>query len=243
MGNPPKYDRVRAELLALIDGAEVGTAIAPERQLAVQLDVSRMTLRRVVGDLVDEGLLTRRQGSGTFVARPKISQPLTLTSFSEDMRRRGMTPGGRTLSLETAPAGARAGRWLEVSPREPVVRAVRLRLADGDPMAVETLHVPAVRIPGLTSRDLEQSSFYELLDQRYGIRLGEGQQTIEPTVLSEDEADVLEVPVHSPAFLFERVTRDADGVPVEFVRSLYRGDRYRLVTALLAPRPRALARS
>jgi GntR family transcriptional regulator len=243
VAGPPKYELVRSQLLELIEGAQVGTAIAPERQLAAELGVSRMTLRRVVGDLVVEGRLTRRQGSGTFVAKPKIAQPLTMTSFSEDMRLRGLTPGARTLSLETMDAGARVGRWLEISPRDTILRARRLRLADGEPMAVETLHVPAAIVPGLSAADLEASSFYELLGSRYGIALGVGLQTTEPTVLSDEEAAVLEVPVHSPAFLFERVTRDEAGRPVEYVRSLYRGDRYRLVTELLPLRARPTQRS
>jgi GntR family transcriptional regulator len=243
VAGPPKYEVVRSQLLELIEGAEVGTAIAPERQLAAELGVSRMTLRRVIGDLVVEGRLTRKQGSGTFVAKPKIAQPLTMTSFSEDMRLRGLTPGSRTLSLEAIDAGARVGRWLEISPRDPILRARRLRLADGEPMAVETLHVPAAIVPGLTAEDLASSSFYELLGTRYGITLGVGLQTTEPTVLNDEEAAVLEVPVHSPAFLFERVTRDQGGRPVEYVRSLYRGDRYRLVTELLPLRSRSTQRS
>lgn len=230
--NATKYESVRASLLDLIAGEHVGTSIPPERQLASDLGVSRMTLRRVIGDLVDDGYLTRRQGSGTFVGKPKIAQQLTMTSFSEDMRRRGFHPSARTLSLDRVTAGVQIGRWLEVSPTERIVRARRLRLADGESMAIETLHVPATRVPGLTRRDLDSSSFYELLRERYGVLLGAGRQTIEPTLLDEDEAEILDVPVHSPAFLFERVTRDDDGCPVEFVRSLYRGDRYQLVTEL-----------
>lgn len=230
-----KHEAVHAALLELIDGQEIGTVIPPERQLAAQFGVSRMTLRQVIAKLVAEGYLATRQGSGTFVAQPKISQPLTMTSFSEDMRLRGFTPGSRTLSLETNDAGARVGRWLEISPRESVVRTRRLRLADGEPMAVETLHAPAAKVPGLSAKELEEHSFYDLLRDTFGIRIAEGVQTVEPTVLSEDEAELLEAPVHSPAFLFERITRDTDGCPIEYVRSLYRGDRYRLVSELRAP--------
>lgn len=237
-GGSSKYRRVRTALLDLVEGEEIGAAIPPERQLAAEFGVSRVTLRQVIGDLVAEGFLSRKQGSGTFVSKPKIAQSLTMTSFSEDMRRRGLTPGARTLSLEIATAGAGAGRWLEMSPQDNIVRARRLRLADGEPMAVEALHVPEVMVPGLASSDLERFSFYELLSDKFGVVLGEGLQTIEPTVLDESEAEVLQAPVHSPAFLFERVTRDTSGRPVEYVRSLYRGDRYRLVTELLPPRGR-----
>lgn len=235
MAGTTKYETVRTALLDLVAGEQVGASIPPERQLASDLGVSRMTLRRVIGDLVYEGYLTRRQGSGTFVGKPKIAQQLTMTSFSEDMRRRGFHPSARTLSLEHTSAGVQVGRFLDISPTDRIVRARRLRLADGESMAIETLHVPEARVPDLSPDDLDRTSFYDLLRDRYGVVLGAGRQTIEPTLVDEQQAAVLEVPVHSPAFQFERVTCDEDGRPVEFVRSLYRGDRYQLVTELRPP--------
>ena len=110
--------------------------------------------------------------------------------------------------------------------------AKRLRLADGETMAIETLHVPNRLVPGLTGKDLETQSFYELLSERYGITIAGGVQQIEPTVTNEEESEALGVPLHSPAFLFERTTRAETDEIVEFVRSIYRGDRYRLVTEL-----------
>ncbi len=116
----------------------------------------------------------------------------------------------------------------------------RLRLADHETMAIETLHVRESLVPGISARDLEEQSFYELLEGRYGITIVGGLQTIEPTVTNEDESDALGVPLHSPAFVFERTTRSESGEIVEYVRSLYRGDRYRLVTEL---NRRSVARS
>ena len=110
--------------------------------------------------------------------------------------------------------------------------AKRLRLADGESMAIETLHVPEALVPGLTPKDLDRGSFYELLAERYDINIVGGMQTIEPTVTNEEESGALDVPLHSPAFLFERTTRSESGDIVEFVRSIYRGDRYRLVSEL-----------
>ena len=108
----------------------------------------------------------------------------------------------------------------------------RLRLADRETMAIEMLHVRESLVPGLTAPDLERSSFYEIFEGRFGITIVGGRQTIEPTVTNEEESEALGVPLHSPAFLFERVTRDAEGSVIEYVRSIYRGDRYRLVTEL-----------
>ena len=227
-----KQSQTREQVIDLIEQAGVGGALPSERQLSVDLGVSRLTVRAALDDLVREGFLVRRRGSGTFVREPKIAQELTMTSFSEEMRRRGMTPGSRTLSLETTTAGAYLGRCLHVSPSEPVVVAKRLRLADGESMAIETLHVPESLVPGLEPKDLDRGSFYELLAEQYGITIVGGMQTIEPTVTNEEESEALDVPLHSPAFLFERTTRSENDDIVEFVRSIYRGDRYRLVSEL-----------
>ena len=227
-----KQSQTREQVIDLIERTGVGGALPSERQLTVDLGVSRLTVRAALDELVREGFLVRRRGSGTFVREPKIAQELTMTSFSEEMRRRGMTPGSRTLSLETTTAGAYLGRCLHVSPSERVVVAKRLRLADGESMAIETLHVPESLVPGLEPKDLDRGSFYELLDERYGITIVGGMQTIEPTVTDEEESEALDVPLHSPAFLFERTTRSENDDIVEFVRSIYRGDRYRLVSEL-----------
>jgi GntR family transcriptional regulator len=231
----------RQRVLELIDQLQVGEAIPSERRLSSELGVSRLTLRAALDDLVRDGYLERRHGSGTFVSEPKIAQQLTLTSFSEDMRRRGMVAGSRTIELRETHAGAAVGRALKISPDARVVLIRRLRLADGEPMALETLHVPASVVPGLTREALEDSSFYELLERHYGVVIATGQQSIEPTVTNEEESELLGVPLHSPAFLFERTSRTADGETVEFVRSLYRGDRYRLVAELSQRRDRPAA--
>jgi GntR family transcriptional regulator len=234
-----KQRETRDRVLDLIEGLGVGEAIPSERQLSAELGVSRLTLRAALDELAREGYVIRRRGSGTFVSEPKIAQELTMTSFTEDMRRRGMEPGSRTLGLEVIPAGARLGRFLHVSPSEPIVVAKRLRLADRETMAIETLHVREALVPGLTQRDLDGQSFYGILRDRFGIVIAGGVQTIEPTVTNEDESEALGVPLHSPAFLFERVTHAENNEVVEFVHSIYRGDRYRLVTDLTAlPSPR-----
>jgi GntR family transcriptional regulator len=231
---PPKLTKqgaTRQQVLELIDRLWVGAAIPSERQLSADLGVSRLTLRAALDDLAREGYLVRRRGSGTYVQLRKIAQELTMTSFSEDMRRRGMEPGSRTLSLTWQLAGARLGRFLNVSPGAEIVVVKRLRLADGVSMAIETLHIPAEVVPGVKPADLE-GSFYELLRSRYAIEIAAATQTIEPTVTNEEESAALGVPLHSPAFLFERTSRDETDRTLEFVHSIYRGDRYRIVSEL-----------
>src|SRR5690349_5882857 len=181
-----KQHETRERVLDLIESLGLGEAIPSERQLSADLGVSRLTVRAALDDLVRDGYLIRRRGSGTFVSEPKIAHELTMTSFTEDMRRRGMRPASKTLSLDVVPAGAQLGRFLHVSPSEPVVVAKRLRLADHESMAIETLHVREALVPGLRADDLEGQSFYDLLRSRYRIVIAGGMQTIEPTVTNEE---------------------------------------------------------
>ena len=130
-------------------------------------------------------------------------------------------------------AGASLGRSLHVSPSERIVVAKRLRLADGVTMAIETLHVRESLVPGITAdRSRRALLLRAARASATGSTIVGGIQTIEPTVTNEEESTALGVPLHSPAFLFERTTRSASDEIVEFVRSIYRGDRYRLVTEL-----------
>src|ERR687888_1563245 len=133
-----KQEQIRMRVIGLIRELGVGQAIPSERRLSTELGVSRLTLRAALDELVREGYLVRRHGSGTYVGQPKIAQQLTLTSFSEDMRRRGMVPDSRTVELRRIHAGPQVGRALNVSPDARVFQIRRLRLAGGGPVALET---------------------------------------------------------------------------------------------------------
>ncbi|WP_278236673.1 GntR family transcriptional regulator [Isoptericola sp. AK164] len=227
-----KYHAVRDQILDRLEQMAAGEQLPPERDLAPELGVSRMTLRRAIDELVARGVVRRRHGAGVFALGPKVDQGLMATSFTADMRARGLRAGSRVLAFEVGSAGVRIGRRLQIDPAEEVVQITRLRLADDVPMALEELHVPRSLVPGLVAEDLEGGSFYELLDSRYGQVVARGVQTIEPTVLDDQEAGDLDVPVHSPALQFERTSWNPDGDVVEFVRSVYRGDRYKIRTEL-----------
>src|SRR5436853_7131642 len=150
------------------------------------------------------------------------------------MRSRRTTPRSWTLKTDTVPAGACHRRLVHVTLSKKILLIKRLRLADGETMAIETLHLPSALVPGLEAKDLG-GSFYELLHDRYRVAIASGTQAIEPTVTNEEESAALGVPLHSPAFLFERTSRDERDRTVEFVHSVYRGDRYRIVTELRTP--------
>ena len=215
-----------------------GDLLPAERALAQELGVARMTLRRAVDGLVADGRLVRRPGSGTFVAGqrcPKVSQRLAATSFSADMRARGLRPDSRTVTSRVAPAGAMLAAILDVAPQTDVLHVRRLRLADDVPMALEDLHVPLTVAPGLTGADLEGASFYDLLATRFDNPVVSGTQTVEPALAQADEAGLLGVVTGDPVFLFERTSRVHDGRVAEFVRSIYRGDRYRIVVDIFPP--------
>ena len=149
---------MRDEILGMLDELQVGDALPSERRLAQDLRVSRPTLRAVIDELVREGLLLRRHGSGTYVAEPKIALPLTMTSFSEDMARRGMRPGQprRRLRADQS-AGAKLGQRLQISPVDEVWVITRLRLADDETMAIEWLHAPRRLLPELRREELART--------------------------------------------------------------------------------------
>ncbi|MEU9235945.1 GntR family transcriptional regulator [Streptomyces subrutilus] len=231
-GGVLKRERVRDAVLGMVEERRAGDAIPSERTLCVQLGVSRPTLRAAVDELVAAGVLIREHGRGVFVAPEKITQELVPGRHSLTVPRASGAWASRLLEFTTVPAGARVGRRLRLSPAAQIVYVARLRLVDGYPMAIEHLHIPAALVPGLTSRELEQGDLYEHLRTHHDVHVNEATQTIEPTVVTRAEADLLEVPELSPALLFERLTTDTAGQPVEYVHSLYRGDRYRIVSRL-----------
>lgn len=228
---PSRVVEVRARLLDLVERLPVGSALPGERTLAQQWSVARMTLRRAVDELVLDGLLDRRHGSGTYVAQPKVSRPLSLLSFSADLRRRGLETSARVVELRHVRATVKAARQLRIPVGEDVVRLTRLRLVDGIPMCVEALSIPGQLVPGLT-RDELTGSWYELLHRRYGIEVLTGSLTIEPVLPTGTDADLLEIPHDQPCLMSTVVTYDRRGRVVEQGTSVARGDRYRLAVDL-----------
>jgi GntR family transcriptional regulator len=231
----PKGAQLEEILEGFIATLAPGTALPSERELAKRYDVARGTVSQAVEGLAVKGLLYRVHGSGTFVAEPKLRQPETLTSFSEDMRARGMTPGSVVLGRQVVPASEIIARQLEVEPGAPVVQVERVRTADGEPMAFERTYLPAGRFPGLEEIDLTDLSLYETLAERWGVQVAVADQWFSVMRLTDGEARLLGVSSGQPALLFQRVTRDQSGSVVEYVRSLYRGDRYEVHTRLRRP--------
>jgi GntR family transcriptional regulator len=228
----PKYFAVKEQLLDSIRDLPEGSPLPTERLLAEEYGVSRTTVRQALAEMLVEGRVYRLQGKGTFVARPKVVQTLALTSYTQDMQSRGLSPASRVIAAERLPAFPEVAEMLELPPRTEVLRVQRLRLANLEPMAVETLFVEAARFPGLEERLTDNSSFYALLRTEYGIALEEAEETIESGIASPSDSQLLGTETGWPMLLLTRRTWDVGGRPVEFVRSLYRGDRYRFITRL-----------
>ncbi|MEU6763889.1 GntR family transcriptional regulator [Streptomyces sp. NPDC046853] len=240
-GTVLKRERARDAVLELIESRSPGDAIPSERALCALLGVSRPTVRSAVDELVAAGLLVREHGRGMFVAPAKITQELVSGGRALTVPQAAGTWSSRLLEFTTHPAGARVGRKLRMSPAEEILYVARLRLVDGAPMAIEHLHLRARLAPGLTADELESGDLYEHLRDTHGVHVHEAVQAIEPTVVTRAEAKLLDVPELSPALLFERLTSDTTGRPVEYVHSLYRGDRYRIVSRLTLGPPAAAA--
>lgn len=231
----PKYYRVKQELLALIADAEPGTNLPPERTLSERFETSRTTVRQALAELVAEGRVGRVQGSGTFVLPPKLAIPLALVSHTTSMQERGIEPGSRQVQLASVAADDDVARQLRVAAGERVVALTRVRLGDGQPMAIETMHLPAARFPGVRRRIRSTSSMYAMLAEHYEVVLAGATQTVETALADPTEAALLETDVGAPLLMLTRTSWTADDRRVEFTRSLYRGDRYRLVADVVPP--------
>jgi GntR family transcriptional regulator len=232
LASEPKYYAVKRHLLDFIGSLEPGAAVPTERDLALQMQTSRTTVRQALGELVVEGRLVRRQGSGTYVAEPKITWPLYRASFTEQVRASGFTPSAQVLGTRTIAASGELAQRLHVSSRAPVYKFERRRLADDWPIAVETSWLPAARFPGLTRLIRIHGSLHAILASHYGISMQTCEESIETAPATPREAGPLRVDVGTPMLVVSRQNFDPDGTPVEFGRTWFRGDRVTLVAHL-----------
>jgi GntR family transcriptional regulator len=231
---PAAYVQIEEELAERIRTGMLrpGDRIPPERELAEQMQVSRMTVRQALGRLADRGLLVRERGRGTFVSEPKLIQSLSrLNGFYDQMISQGILPSSRLLSGQEVLASAAVAQVLDLRIGEPLYKVVRLRLGGGVPLALETSFFPARLVPGLLDYDLERHSIYRLME-RYDARPVRATQSLEPVPARDQEADALEVPAGSPLMLVERIAWDTQDRPVEYAKDIYRGDRSRFVAEL-----------
>ncbi|HEY5521493.1 MAG TPA: GntR family transcriptional regulator [Candidatus Limnocylindrales bacterium] len=230
LGPIPFYHQVYLDLRAMIDDGRwpVDHRVAPERELAREYGVSLITVRRALDELAREGRLERTRGRGTFVIATRIDRDLDdPLSFTEEMQTRGLDPRTRLISSRPQKATERVATALGIEPGSPTFFVERLRLAGGEPMLLEQVHLPGERLPGLLASDLESGSLYKLLEDRYGIYVVRARETFEPVLLQAREAELLKGKARTPALVIEGVAFAADGSAVEFSRTFVRGDKTR----------------
>lgn len=225
----PKYYTVKQALVAMIADLPTGAAIPTERDLASRFETSRTTVRQAIAELVVDGRLERTQGSGTFVARPKVMQVRPLTSFSQERDAEGWRPGSIVLGIERVAADAEESRRLGVAAGERIHRVERLRTANGQPIAHEIAHLPG-DLPELAQRLAERGSLYQTLREDYGVEIATVEDTVETVLADPVQADLLGVETGLPMLLIHRTGWDASGRIVEWTRSVFRGDRFRFVS-------------
>ena len=242
-GPIPLHHQVYLELRAALDGGRwgAGDRLPTERELAESFGCSLITVRRALDELRRERRIERTPGRGTFVTAPRLERDLTaLTSFTNEMRERGLDPETRVVAMATAKAGPEVADALAIAPGAETFVVERLRSVDGKPLLLEQVHLPTSRFPDLTGADLERGSLYELLAERYGAQPVRGQETIEPILPSAREAELLGQSARRPALLIELVAYASDDTPVEYCRALVRGDRARYRVDARGPRLDAL---
>lgn len=228
----PKYYKLRQWLRQQIDGLSPGTPVPPERALSEQFGVSRTTVRQALHDLAVEGRIIRRQGRGTFVATPKVNHNVQLTSYTEAMTAQGLRPGSRIVDVAITEAEDEVASHLGLKQSALVTRVERVRYANGEPMAVETVYLDHNRFPGIAEELSEGLSLYAILEERFGVVPVDAEETIETVFAPPSASRLLGSDASTPMLLLTRSSRDVDGRPVEYVRSLYRGDRFRLTARL-----------
>jgi len=231
----PRYIQIADSLLQQIESGELalGDRLASERELSQTWEVSRMTLRAALQSLESQGFLERRQGAGTFVAQPKYErQAGKLVPFTEAMRNRGYKTGAKTIMYEQRLATASIAQKLQIVPAAPVYVIHRLRLINDEPVLLEKFTTPVAQFPNLQSYDLENRSFYEIAKTEYGVIASEAQQSLEPVLATEYEAELLGIEPGEPLMLERRLAFDQRKRPFEYGHDLYRGDRFRFITEI-----------
>jgi GntR family transcriptional regulator len=230
LNNPiPLYHQLKTHIHRQIAQGlwKPGDRIPSESEIGEEFKISRTTVRQAIGELENDGVLIRKHGVGTFVARPHIEKRATkLTGFTQDMRSRGLKPSSTVLHKQLIPAPADVASWLNVPVNEPVVMIKRLRLADDEPMGIDTVYYPHAKYGGLLDEDLENSSLYELLAEKYNTLPTRSELQLSAGECSVEDARDLGIRRGNPVLQLVRTTFDQNNEPFEQVYALLRGDRY-----------------
>ena len=225
---------IHVQIYELLEGRIVSSKLKTdeplpsERELSDQLGVSRMTVRQAMDALRKDGLIYKKAGMGAFVSPHKLDiHTRNLNGFSDEMRRRGMHPTSKLLSLREVLADVEIIKRLDLHSGSKVFEIKRLRLGDGIPMSVETVCLPADLFAGLPKYDLSKKSLYQTLESDYGITFFSAAEDVEAALSNAEDSALLGIPKRSPLLIVCRTVFTVDEKAVEYTRSVYRADRYR----------------
>jgi GntR family transcriptional regulator len=229
-GFVPLYYQIQQTLLEEITSGRLkeGDLLESEEELSRRYKVSRMTARQALQGLKAGGYAISERGRGTFVAKPKLSKSiLVLTSFTEEIRQKGITPSSRLLEQRVMQPDTDLAERLKLSANDEVLHLRRLRLADEEPLAIEESNIPLNRFPGIEDVDFSAISLYQTMHERYGTQFGWADETVEALPAKAHDARLLTIPKAASLLCISRTLMSRDGNPLEFAISRYRGDRYR----------------
>ena len=223
----PIYYQLKEFLREIIQDLEVGSPIPTESEICERFEISRPTVRQAVSALVAEGYLERKKGRGTFVCEPKIRRDflLVMESFNKEMIERGYKPTTRLISLQVDQQEEEICEKLMVRHTEKVYHLRRLRSIQHKPLFVVDSYIPQVKVSGIEDYDLETNSLHGLLQREFGYQFDRAVRSIEIKLAEPAEAELLEIEVGSPVHYVETVLYTADGQPLKYARTWYRGDR------------------
>lgn len=226
----PLYAQLKEQIIAAIARGDLapGDQIPSQRVLCEGYTMSHMTVRRAISELLHEGVIYAIPGKGLYVTEPKQDAEPLLRGFTEDMSQRGMVASSQVLAAEVVGASTVLSSALGVPIGTALVYLRRLRLADGAPMAVQGSYLPQALCPGLLDHDLARCSLFDLLRNVYHLRLAGGTTAAEAALADAEHAKLLGLRLPAPLLIVEQISYLESGQAIEFVRSAYRADRYRL---------------
>src|ERR1051326_3324001 len=231
----PFYFQIQQQFLDQIrSGAlEPGASLPSEHKISEQFRVSRMTGRHALKSLCSLGVTYTLKGKGTFVSGAKLEKDVRqVTSFTEEMQALGLRVHSKVLSCGITHPDDEITAALHLSNGEELISIRRIRYANASPMAVEWSRIPRRLCPDLLEKFHSGDSLYDTLLQHYGIHMNLAEEVVEAGLASPEDATLLDAPKKSPMFMFTRTSYAQSGEPVEFVKSVYRGDRYKIVNRL-----------
>lgn len=221
------HEQAKQQILQLIDERSyiAGDRIPSERDLSERFGIHRMTVRKAIGNLIADGVLERRGTSGTYIPSPVVIRPVSGSkppaSISDIVKGGGGRPGSKLLFFEQNRASLRAAEKLKIASGDPVIVIKRLRIVNELPFCIETAWLPSERVPGLAADDLfGDLSFYALLEERYGIKIGRAQRTLSASKIGNVDADILGIEPRENALVLHSVVYDVNGIPFEYMASL-----------------------